>query len=150
MGRNELDRLSRVGPIQPTPAPANAVEPETFVQAEQTGTQQAWAAFLSAYSQLPNDPYVGIAGAALTLLQATGRSELPSVAANLLPPLARSGDRIAQYYLGVVYADGIGVQADDFQAFFWFKRSADKGYLPAQHQVAVAYRTGAGVLQDDQ
>lgn len=46
-------------------------------------------------------------------------------------PLAKEGDARAQYSLGVLYQQGLGVDKDFDQAAEWFDRAAQQGYAPA-------------------
>ncbi|MFK7845490.1 MAG: tetratricopeptide repeat protein [Rhodothermales bacterium] len=55
----------------------------------------------------------------------------------------------AQYYLSVLYRQGLGVERDDEVAFLWCKRAADKGMLDAQYQLGIMYLQGEGVGEDD-
>jgi hypothetical protein len=66
-------------------------------------------------------------------------------AAELWRPLAQAGDPMAQYRLGTLYAEGLGVDHDDEQAFTWFMRAAEKGNPDAQYDVAASYMGGTGV-----
>ena len=54
----------------------------------------------------------------------------------------------AQFYLGVLYAEGLGVEQDREGAFNWYRRAALQGYAAAQFSLAVAYFNGDGVAQD--
>ena len=47
-------------------------------------------------------------------------------------PLAEEGDARAQYYLGVMYANGEGVPESDRQAAYWFRKSARQGNSQSQ------------------
>ncbi|WP_306539755.1 tetratricopeptide repeat protein [Megasphaera sp.] len=54
------------------------------------------------------------------------------------------GDPMAQYNLGVEASwDG-----DEHQAFSWFQKSAEQGYLSAQYGLGDCYYMGKGVAQD--
>jgi TPR repeat protein len=63
-------------------------------------------------------------------------------------PLARAGDRSAQYYLGTLYAEGRGVAPDDAEAARWFERAAEQGEPMAQYNLGASYAEGAGVPKD--
>ncbi len=43
-------------------------------------------------------------------------------------PLAEAGNARAQFYVGGLYADGIGVPQDPVEAYLWLSRSDDGGY----------------------
>lgn len=82
----------------------------------------------------------------------------------VLVDMAIQGDPRAQYTLGKMYSEGIGVFRDPEQAVKWFRRAAAQGHvgalsslqLMAEQDDAAAslalgelYRAGAGVEQDD-
>lgn len=49
---------------------------------------------------------------------------------------AQGGDAVAQYNLSVAYSNGDGVAADETQALYWLKQSAQQRYQPAQIDLA--------------
>ena len=61
---------------------------------------------------------------------------------------AEQGDAQAQYYLGICYANGKGVQKDDAKAFEWMQKAAEQGYAKAQTNLGVLYYQGDGVKQN--
>ena len=61
---------------------------------------------------------------------------------------AAAGDAGAQYQLGVAYAKGDGVEADDGEAALWFGRAAEGGDPEAMFALGMLYATGAGVALD--
>ena len=61
---------------------------------------------------------------------------------------AEQGDAVAQYNLGVMYANGQGVAEDDVEAVKWFRKSAEQGYADAQYNLGFAYANGFGVVQN--
>lgn len=62
-----------------------------------------------------------------------------------LQRLAEQGDVEAQYYLGIMYSDGDGIQRDYKKGFFWCEKAALQGYPEAQFVVADMYECGDGV-----
>ena len=48
-------------------------------------------------------------------------------AVRLVLPLAEQGDADAQYNLGVIYDNGLGVPQDKVRAYMWFNLSAAQG-----------------------
>jgi TPR repeat protein len=70
-------------------------------------------------------------------------------AVELWRPLAEAGDAVAQYQLGVLYAEGKGVAHDDALAAVWFRRSALQGNANAQYDLAASYSEGVGVDKDE-
>jgi hypothetical protein len=63
-------------------------------------------------------------------------------------PLANQGNARAQFNLGVMYEDGLGVVQDYKQAVRWYTLSAEQGDASAQTNLGVRYLNGQGVLQD--
>ena len=61
---------------------------------------------------------------------------------------AVQGNPTAQYDLGIMYADGIGVPQDYALAIEWFTKSAEQGDLDAQVILGIRYENGVGVPQD--
>jgi TPR repeat protein len=62
---------------------------------------------------------------------------------------AKSGDRAAQFEVGVSYETGAGVGHDCAQAVKWYQESANQGDLAAQNNLGGLYLRGFGVAQDD-
>lgn len=59
---------------------------------------------------------------------------------------ARLGGALAQYDVGLMYANGVGgVQKNVAQALYWIQQSADRGHAPAQYLLGTRYSTGNGV-----
>ncbi len=67
-----------------------------------------------------------------------------------LQPLAAQGNAIAQYNLGVMYGDGMGVPQDYAEAMKWFRLAAAQGDASAQYNLGVMYEDGQGGPQDKQ
>ena len=65
-----------------------------------------------------------------------------------LRPLAESGDPYAQFTLGVMYDDGIGLPRNFGLALHWYKRAARQGLADAQYMAGRFYGNGRGVKQD--
>ncbi|RPH80794.1 MAG: sel1 repeat family protein [Nitrospiraceae bacterium] len=63
-------------------------------------------------------------------------------------PLAEQGHAGAQYNLGLLYANGKGVQKDDTQAWQWYEKAAVQGHADAQVNLGMLYDYGRGVPQD--
>ncbi len=62
--------------------------------------------------------------------------------------LAEQGDADAQFNMGVVYLQGLGVTQDYQAAFNWFKKSTEQKHAIAQYSLGVMYLLGLGVTQD--
>ena len=63
-------------------------------------------------------------------------------------PLAKEGNASAQYNVGTMYYEGLGVYDNFDEAFIWFRRSADQGYARAQSRLGYIYADGDEVPQD--
>jgi uncharacterized protein len=63
-------------------------------------------------------------------------------------PLAEQGQALAQYNLGLLYANGQGVSKDDAQAQQWYEKAAAQGHADAQVNLGILYDYGRGVAQD--
>ena len=68
-----------------------------------------------------------------------------SSAYNQLLPLARQGDREAQYYLGSMLVEGKGVAADPEKGVSWLQKSVDNKYHLAAQTLGNMYLSGMGV-----
>ena len=55
-----------------------------------------------------------------------------ATAAKLLRPLADEGNAQAQYKLGILYDDGLGVAQDVAEALKWYRLAADQGFASRQ------------------
>ncbi len=66
----------------------------------------------------------------------------------LLLPVAKEGDAFAQYNLGVMYAQGLGVNKNEEEAVGWYQKAAAQGYPEAQSNLALMYESGRGVKTD--
>jgi hypothetical protein len=64
-------------------------------------------------------------------------------------PLAESGNRDAQFNLGLLYENGLGVARDDASALAWYRRAAERGDAGAQYNVGEFYAFGRGVAPND-
>ena len=58
---------------------------------------------------------------------------------------ANNGDSKCQYYLGLCYAKGMGLEINETEAFNWYLKSAQNGYIDAQYTVGCRYYHGRGV-----
>lgn len=55
----------------------------------------------------------------------------------------------AQFSLGLMYADGLGVSTDDKKAVHWLSKAAEEHNLPAaQYELGKMYEKGRGVAKD--
>ena len=68
--------------------------------------------------------------------QAYQRGDYPAAVA-AWRPLADTGDAAAQYNLGVLYDEGLGVERDGDTALLWWTRAAQQDHRLAQHNLAL-------------
>lgn len=61
---------------------------------------------------------------------------------------ARQGDAEAQFYLGLCYNYGDGVEKDLSEAVKWYRKAADQGDALAQYNLGICYDNGYGVEKD--
>ena len=71
-----------------------------------------------------------------------------ATALHLWRPLAEQGDAIAQFNLGIVYANGQGVPQDYAAAVLWFRKAAKQGNDSAQFNLGTMYFKGEGAPQN--
>lgn len=62
---------------------------------------------------------------------------------------ADAGVAAAQFNLGLLYLDGMGVPQNDAEAANLFRRAADQGYAKAQYNLGELYVIGQGVRRDN-
>jgi len=61
---------------------------------------------------------------------------------------ADQGEARAQFNLGIIYDEGIGVPQDYAEAMKWYRKAADQGFSPAQYNLGTMYLEGRGVPED--
>ena len=66
----------------------------------------------------------------------------------LLTAEAKKGDGEAQYLLGTLYFDGLGVKPSAPKAVIWLKRAADNRHAMAAHMLGKLYMSGTGIPID--
>ncbi len=64
--------------------------------------------------------------------------------------LAEHGHARAQFNLGGLYEEGLGVHKDDQQAAVWYRKAAEQGLAIAQFSLGLMYANGQGVPKNDQ
>lgn len=62
---------------------------------------------------------------------------------------ADKGSAEAQFKLGMMYANGVGVKQDPEKAAKWHRKAAEQGLPRAQYQLGLDYADGQGVKSDD-
>lgn len=75
-------------------------------------------------------------------------SDGPSSNVQVLEPLAREGNVVAQFNLGVLHDNGRGVWQDHAAAARWYRLAAKQGHAAAQFNLAGLYFEGLGVPRD--
>jgi localization factor PodJL len=61
---------------------------------------------------------------------------------------ARKGSPEAQYNVGILYAEGLGVTQDYGEALAWFERAAEQGLANAQYNLAAMHEHGLAGARD--
>ena len=62
--------------------------------------------------------------------------------------LAKQGDAVAQFNLGVMYDNGRGVPQDYGEAERWYRRAAEQNVVLAQFNLGLMYYNGEGIPHD--
>jgi len=65
-----------------------------------------------------------------------------------LESLANLGDARAQYNLGLLYDQGLGVPQSDALALRWYTQAAERGEPRAQYNLGIMYMNGQGTAPD--
>jgi TPR repeat protein len=81
-------------------------------------------------------------------MAAAGRRDYIAAAEEWLP-LAEQGHVGAQYNIGVLYDQGLGVPQDFGEATKWYRLAAEAGHVDAQANLGFAYQQGRGVAPDN-
>ena len=71
-----------------------------------------------------------------------------ATAYQLLSPLAEQGQAAAQFDLGLLFENGLGVAQDQAAAARWYMKAAEQGHAEAQYNVALLYEKGSGLPLD--
>ncbi|MDR3418443.1 MAG: tetratricopeptide repeat protein [Nevskia sp.] len=95
----------------------------------------------SAFAPVPGARYEDAASA-------LARQDYP-LAFRLLRPFADQGMAVAQFNLGVLYAQGYGTQADPAESMKWFEKAAAQNNADAQNALGIFYRDGNAVAAAD-
>ena len=57
-------------------------------------------------------------------------------------PLAESGDAAAQFWLGLMFDGGKGVERDGKAALGWFRKASSQGHAEAKRVIGIYYEEG--------
>ncbi len=69
-------------------------------------------------------------------------------ALEIFQPLATNNDPTSQYFMGIIYENGYGIDKSYENAALWYEKAADQGDEDAQANLAELYQNGKGVKQD--
>ncbi|WP_233266006.1 tetratricopeptide repeat protein [Formosa sp. L2A11] len=82
-------------------------------------------------------------------------SGLKAIEANNMPlafkdflASAKNGHDFAQYNVALMYEQGLGIDKDLKQSFYWYSQSAEQGNSAAQFNLGVSYENGLGTTVD--
>lgn len=64
--------------------------------------------------------------------------------------LAKQGDGVAEYLVGIMYQQGKGVEKNKAEALNWYIKSAKQDYILAQYSLIAMYQRGDGIEQNPQ
>lgn len=64
-------------------------------------------------------------------------------------PLADAGNADAQYWIGILYANGYGVTQDGKEAARWYRAAAEYGRIDAYYNLYFLYLAGMGGVRQD-
>jgi S1-C subfamily serine protease len=91
---------------------------------------------------------VALALSLLVLQAGAVNAEIDGNVLSLERAMAELGHADAQYILGVMYRDGLGVPRDYKAAVEWYGKAAEQGHADAQFYLGVMYNFGTGTPQD--
>jgi len=60
----------------------------------------------------------------------------------------QGNNEYAQFYLGLMYGNGLGVPQNDAEAVKWCRLAAEQGHNQAQYHLGLAYANGTGIPQN--
>ena len=114
-----------------------------------SGAQYAIGRMYAKGQGVPKDPAAAMkwfdqANEQSKALQAYNRSEF-ATARKTFEPLAEKGQALAEYILGLMYANGQGVPESYTEALKWLQKAAEQGEAKAQFSVGVIYFKGLGM-----
>ena len=92
-------------------------------------------------------PWAAVAGPIEDGLAAWSKGDYET-AVSRLRPIALKGNTVAAYYMGLMHADGRGLDRNPAKAAEWFLIAANKGYALAQIRMAEISTVGLGVPRD--
>ena len=69
-------------------------------------------------------------------------------AVDTIKKAAEQGDASAQYKLGVLYIQVVGMMQNSARACYWYRKAAEQGQTEAQYMLGLMFSKGEGVPQD--
>ena len=82
----------------------------------------------------------------LTVLLTSTAFAAPDLDKNMAA--AEQGNANAQFNLGLMYSEGIGVPENDAEAVKWYRKAAEQGVASAQSNLGMMYENGRGVPEN--
>jgi len=67
---------------------------------------------------------------------------------DILEAAEQGHDAEAQFSLGAMYEEGLGVNQDFARAAYWYLKAADQGHASAQNNIGSLYYNGTGVFRN--
>lgn len=128
--------------VAPPPAPALA-EPPRRASAAAAPLKEPSAPLSRAEAGNPAAQFEVAAG----MMRAA--EPRPAEAATWFREAAINGLDVAQFNLGVMYEQGLGVPMDETRALLWYHSAAEQGYPLAQYNLGRLYALGKGIPQSD-
>jgi TPR repeat protein len=83
----------------------------------------------------------------LTVLLTSTAFAAPDLDKNMAA--AEQGNANAQFNLGLMYSEGIGVPENDAEAVKWYRKAAEQGHAEAESNLGWMYANGYGVPEND-
>jgi TPR repeat protein len=132
---------------QADPAASTAADPEKLiVQAEQALDREELDTAVKLYQQAAE---LNSTAAQVYMGEFANSAQFYEEAVGWFLMAASQGNAAGQFDLAQMYVAGTGIEKDEAKALYWFRRSADKNYLPAVKLVGNAYRLGLYGLKID-
>jgi localization factor PodJL len=138
----------------PTPVPAEppAAAPSPLPNPKSSEAKPAPQAEIQPSAPMALTPNADVTGslphAAPATLAPTGDKLPATIGGPTLRAAALSGDGAASYEVGMRFAEGHGVPANNAEAALWFERAAKQGLVPAQFRLGGLYEKGLGVKKN--
>lgn len=121
----------------------------TLADRGDSGAQYAIGRMYAKGQGVPKDPpeamkWFDKANEQSKALQAYNRSDF-ATARKIFEPLAEKGQALAEYILGLMYANGQGMPESYTEGLKWLQKAAEQGEAKAQFSVGVIYFKGYGM-----